>query len=139
MTSLLNGLLRVACVCVMTVAAAAVGGCSSDTGEPTAAVDCSAQLRADGIVYTSHGYSDRQARKHASAEEAECQDVGSEAAGPVFPASPHTVTTWTFSGYPPTKVLGVRSDQDSFAVFVADSVASKEREAIYEDLAAGAP
>ena len=126
-----TGLLRVACVCVVTVVAA--GGCAESGGQQTSE-DCSAQVRADGILYTSHGYTERRASKYSSAEEADCQDVGSDAAGSVFPETPRHVATWTFAGYPPAKVLGVRFGQDSFAVFVADSVAPEEREQIYEDL-----
>lgn len=92
----------------------------------------------DGIVYTSHGYTERKATKYSSAEEADCQDVGPDAAGSVFSESSEQVTTWTFAGHPPAKVLGVRSGRDSFAVFVADSVNPEERDRIYEDLALGA-
>jgi hypothetical protein len=100
--------------------------------------DCSAQVRANGIVYTSHGYTRRNATKHSMAEEADCEDVGQDAAGSVFPESPRHVTTWTFAEYPATKVLGVRSSKGSFAVFVAESVPPDERQRIYEDLASGA-
>lgn len=95
------------------------------------------QVRADGIVDTLHGYTERKASKYSSAEVADCQDVGPDAAGSVFPEPPRNVATWTFTGYPPAKVLGVRSGRDSFAVFVADFVAPEEREQIYEDLARG--
>lgn len=114
----------------------AVSGCAG-TGSQTSG-DCSAQVRADGIVYTSYGYTERNATKHSRAEEADCEDVGQDAAGSVFPESPRHVTTWTFAKYPAAKVLGVRSGQDSFAVFVADSVPPEERERIYEELAGGA-
>lgn len=87
-------------------------------------------------MYTSHGYTERKASKYSLADQADCQDVGPDAAGSVFPETPHQVATWTFTGYPPAKVLGVRFGKDSFAVFVADSVAPEEREQIYEDLAA---
>jgi hypothetical protein len=100
--------------------------------------DCSTQVRADGIVYTSIGYTERSATKHSSADEADCEDVGPTAAGSVFPESPRRVTTWRFANYPPGKVLGVRSgNANSLAVFVADSIAPDERDRIYEDLARG--
>ena len=113
-----------------------VTGCAG-AGSHTAG-DCSAQVRADGVVYTSHGYTERNATEHSTAEEADCEDVGQDAAGSVFPESPHRVTTWTFARYPAAKVLGVWSGKGSFAVFVADSVPPEERERIYEDLASGA-
>jgi Family of unknown function (DUF6281) len=126
--------MRVVSACLVTVIA--VGGCAESRGQQTTG-DCSVQVRADGIVYTSHSYTERPARKYSVAEEADCQDVGQEPAGSAFPETPRRVVTWTFYGYPPAKVLGVRDGTGSFAVFVADSVASSERERILDVLAKG--
>lgn len=98
--------------------------------------DCAAQVRADGIVYTSYGHTEQPATQHSSAQEADCSDVGPDAEGAVFPATARLVTTWRFADYPPAKVVGVRSDSgDTFAVFVADSVSPQERDRIFADLA----
>ena len=86
-------------------------------------------------MYTSYGYTDRQARRHAAAQAAECDDVGEGAAGSVFPEDPRRVPTWSFRGQPHNRVLGVRFDKDSFAVFIAESVPIAERERIFRDLA----
>ena len=130
--------MKAAVVTVAVTLAFVVTGCAGNGGSQTSS-DCSAQVRADGIVYTSHGYTERSATKHSSAEEADCEDVGPDATGSVFPESPRHVTTWTIANYPPAKVLGVRSgNMDSFAVFVADSVSPDERDRIYEDLVSGA-
>ena len=91
-------------------------------------------VRADGIVYTSYGYSDRKATRYSVADQADCQDLGEDAAGSVFPEDPEQVTTWAFRGYPTDRVVGVRFDRDSFAVFVSDSVSDTERDRIYRDL-----
>jgi hypothetical protein len=115
-----------------------VSGCSAK-GSPETSSDCAAQVRAEGIVYTSHGHTDRGATKHSFAEAAECHDVGEDAAGSVFPTHPRQVITWSFRGYPPEEVVGVRVDQDSFAVFVADSVRLAERERIWRELAKPSP
>ena len=91
-------------------------------------------MRADGLAYASHGYTERRATKHSSAEEADCEDMGTGAAGSVFPESPRHVMTWSFANYLPRKVLGVRSgNTDAFAVFVPPY----ERDRIYEDLVSG--
>jgi hypothetical protein len=116
----------------------AVTGCAGSGGSETSS-DCSAQVRADGIVYTSHGHTEREASKHSVADRAECHDVGENAAGSVFPEQPEQVTTWSFRGYPPEKVVGVRFDADSFAVFVADSVPDAERANIFHELAKPSP
>jgi hypothetical protein len=110
-----------------------VGGCSGDGGSQTSR-DCSTQVRADGIVYTSYGYTERNASRHSVAERANCDDVGEDARGSVFPEHPQQVTTYAFLGYRPEEVVGVRFDKNSFAVFVADSVPDAERERIYGEL-----
>lgn len=123
---------------VLTSCAGTGSSQTSANGRSQTSSDCSAQVRADGIVYTSHGYTERSATKHSSAEEADCEDMGPDAAGSVFPESPRHFTTWTFANYPPAKVLGVRSGKtDSFAVFVADSAPPDVRDRVYKDLASG--
>lgn len=68
------------------------------------------------------------------ADEAECHDVGKDAAGSVFPGDPRQLNAWTFEGYPPEQVLGVRFDEHTFAVFVADSLPEGDRDQILRDL-----
>jgi hypothetical protein len=89
--------------------------------------DCASQVRAEGALYTSHDYTDRNATRYSTADAAECHDVGNDAAGSVYPEHPGQVMTCTFLGYPPEKVRGVRFDHDSYAVFVTDSVQGAER------------
>ncbi|QNN54707.1 DUF6281 family protein [Nocardioides mesophilus] len=130
--------MKAAAVTVAVTLNFALTSCAGTGGSQTSS-DCSAQVRAAGIVYTSHGYTERSATKRSSAEEADCEDMGPDAADSVFPESPRHVTTWTFANYPPAKVLGVRSGKtDSFVVFVADSVPDEESDRIYEDLASEA-
>ena len=125
--------MRVAVSTMSLTLAFIVSGCSGDGGSQTSS-DCSAQVRADGIVYTSYGYTEHQASEHSVADRADCDDVGGDAIGSVFAEHPQQVTTWSFRGYPPEVVLGVRSDESSFAVFVADSVSDADRERIFGEL-----
>lgn len=125
--------MRVATVAISLTLSFIVSGCSRD-GRSQTESDCSAQVRADGIVYTSYGYTERKANRHSVADRADCDDVGEDATGSVFPEHPQQVTTWSFRGYPPEEVVGVRFDKNSFAVFVADSVPDAERQRIYRDL-----
>jgi hypothetical protein len=113
---------------------ATAAGCSSGV-EGEAAGDCSLQIRLDGDTYTSYGFTDRDGTRYAPADEASCEDVGEDPRGSVFSDDAPRVTTWTFSGYPPDDVLGVRFDADSFTVYVADSLAPDERDRIFEELA----
>ena len=129
--------MRTAVVVMSLTVAIIVSGCSGNGGPGGASSDCQAQVRADGIVYTSYGYTERKASRHSVADQAECHDVGTMEevpAGSVFTDNPKQVTTWSFRGYPPDEVLGVRFDKSSFAVFVADSVPDAEQERIYRDL-----
>jgi len=91
-------------------------------------------VRLNERVYTSHGYTDRAASRFAEADEAECHDVGQNPPGSVFPDNPRHVTAGSFAGYPTDKVLGVRFDEDSFGVYVADSVPRTESDRIYKEL-----
>jgi len=107
-------------------------------GESPAAADCANRVRVEGIVYTSHGYTEMPGTKLGTADWAECWDVGGpgrEPLGSVFPEDPRQVTTWSFEGYAPDLVLGVRlGDEPSFAVFVAETVPRAERERIFREL-----
>ena len=125
--------MRVAVVTVSLTLLFLASGCSAEGGSPTSG-DCSVRVRADGIVYSSYGYTERKPSRHSVADLAECEDVGEDAAGSVFPEHPQQVTTWSFRGYPPDVVVGVRFDRDSWAVFVADSVPDAERERIFREL-----
>jgi hypothetical protein len=111
-----------------------VTGCAAETSTGQAAADCTNQVRLDGRVYSSYAYTDRSAQRYGQAEQAECHDTGDNPAGSVFPDEPSMVTVWSFDGYPPEDALGVRFDEGSFAVYVADSVPRKDERRIYREL-----
>ena len=92
--------------------------CADALGE----LDCTPQIRAEGITYSNYGYTELAATKHGRADKADCHDEGPDACGSVFPDDPRQVAVFAFPGYPPDQVLGTRFDKDSFAVFIADSV-----------------
>jgi hypothetical protein len=62
--------------------------------------------------------------------------VGRDAPGAVFPDDPHQVAVWTFAGYASDQVLGVRFGQDSFVVFMAESVPRHQADRIVSELSA---
>jgi len=107
--------------------------CCSTAGS-NGASDCDTQVRVDGITYTSVGIAEHEATKFSTAELADCDDVGKDARGSVFPEHPRPVNTWKFPGYPPSEVVGIRFEHDSLAVLVADSIPREERNQIFEDL-----
>lgn len=82
----------------------------------------------------SSGTTEWKATRRGTADQAECHDVGRNAAGSVFPDVPAQVRTWAFEGYSAEEVLGVRYGTDGFGVFIADTVPPEERKTIYADL-----
>ena len=122
----------IACgVAVLAIVASGCEGCPSSQGE----ADCQSQVRIDGRVYTSYGFSHSAASEFGVADQAECHDAGCDAPGSVFPANPRQVTVWSFRGYATKDVVGVRFDNaDSFGVFVADDVPQAGSDRIYAEL-----
>ena len=108
-----------------------LAGCGSDD---EGSADCGSQVRLDGVVYTSHGFTERGGERIGPVEVAECQDVGEDARGAVFPDDPRKVEAVRIPGHDTDEVLGVRFDDDSFTVYVAESVPDDEQERIYEEL-----
>ena len=117
---------------MLLVIVAVMAGCSR-TGSQSSA-DCAAQIRVADVVYTSSGTTGWKDTRHGTADQAECHDLGKNAAGSVFPEVPAQVRTWTFEDYSPEEVLGVRYGTDGFGVFIADTVPPEERKTIHADL-----
>jgi hypothetical protein len=111
-----------------------LAACGMNTPEGPAAFECTPQIRMNGKVYTGYGYTDRQATKFTKADEADCHDVGRDPAGSVFPDSPRQVEVWTFADYSSKQVVGVRFNEDTFSVFIAQSVPRDEAERIEREL-----
>ena len=118
----------------LALAVAATGCGGHRGGQTTVTVDCQRQLRVGAAVYTSPGYTDRPATPLGTAEEARCHDTGQDARGSVFTDASPTVATFAFPGYPAAEVLGVRSRDGEYAVYVAVSAGIAESERIYAEL-----
>ena len=113
----------------------AVVGCSGNsTGGQQSAQECTRQIRLDGVLFNGYGYTERPATRFSTADEADCDDVGPSPRGAVFSDDPPEVVVWSFAEYPPEEVLGVRFGEDSFAVFVAESVPRQEIDRIIREL-----
>ena len=113
-----------------------LAGCASSTKAPEGSVayECTSQIRSHGVIYSGYGYSEQEATSLGTADEAVCHDVGRNAPGSVFPDDPHQVEVWTFAGYAPDQVLGVRFGPDSFVVFIAESVPRHQGDRILSEL-----
>jgi Family of unknown function (DUF6281) len=123
---------------VVVVVAFLLAGCASGTKAPeeSAAYECTSQIRLHGVIYSGYGYTDQEATSLGTADEAVCHDVGRDARGSVFPDDPHQVAVWTFAGYAPDQVLGVRLGEESFVVFIAESVPRHQADRIVSELSA---
>jgi hypothetical protein len=109
-------------------------GCGSG-GSPTTSSDCQAQVRVDGGVFTGYGVTRRKPSAPVGlAEQAECHDVGDDADGSVFGADAPQVEVWSFEGYDPDEVLGVRFGAASWTVFIAETVSPSSTEEITREL-----
>lgn len=112
---------------------AAVTACS-DAGEAEA--DCAQQVRLDGVVYSGWSATDAEVRRLGEAERASCDDTSEDAKGSYFGDDAERVTVWSFEGYPSDEVLGVRLDETSYTIFVADSLPDDERDRLVAELSA---
>ena len=128
-----TGLVRGAAVGILAVAALPVTGCEGGR-ERVVSMDCSARVRLDGRVYNEAGYVDRGATRWGVADEAACHDVGDDPEGSVFLDHPQQVTALAFPGFAPEEVLGVRFDEETFRVFVVESLPRADDDNIVEEL-----
>ena len=117
----------------MAAAVLAVTGCDAGQAARSAA-DCVSRVRLDGRAYSGYGYTDHAATELAKADVAECHDLGEEPEGSVFTDDPRQVPVWSIRGYPPEQVVGVRRDENSYEVFVAESVPRADVDRIVEEL-----
>lgn len=99
----------------------AVSGCSPPvTGASSSVGDCAASVRYDGAVYVENGISRSGAERLGRADLSSCEDVGLDPRGMYFEEDPEQVTVWSFRGYDPAQVLGVRVDGHVFRVLFAE-------------------
>ena len=92
------------------------------------------RFRVDGVVYTGWSAAKTDAQRYGDAGRASCKDTSADAEGSVFAGDPEKVTVWSFEGYSPNKVLGVRLDEEHYTVFVADSVSDGDRDDLIREL-----
>ena len=105
---------------ILTVAFSA---CSQSGGEGgQTAGDCAAAVRFEGAVYVEGGFSDQPAKRLGRADRASCSDVGPDARGVYFADDPAPAPVWSYAGYDPAQVVGVRESGRTFRVFLAEDL-----------------
>ncbi len=114
----------------MLLTACGAGAAPGSAPDSATAADCAAQVRFHGAVYTGYGSTGHPGVRAGTADLADCQDVGLDPAGSVWPDDPTQVAVWSVRGYSSDEVLAVRLSRDLVEVFVADSLPSRERDGV---------
>lgn len=112
-------------------------GCGLVGSGDAASGKCIWRIKSAEVVFDSYGETQHAAQEYGHALQAACDDTGSNARGSVFTDESLTVMTYTFSGYPPSRVLGVAfgdGPQDGLGVFMSDAVSPEDREQILREL-----
>lgn len=107
-------------------------GCGGPTGETVS--DCSQAVRRDATTYVEAGFTDRAASKFGHADAAECDDTGADAQGVFFPQDPQQVDVWSFDGLDPSTVIGVQQSNETFRVFMAETLSQSQAKALSRSL-----
>jgi hypothetical protein len=119
---------------ILVLCALVTAGCSTPGSQSGGAADCVAAVRYQGTVYVENGFSDHQAEILGDADQSSCEDSGLDARGVVFPDDPAQVSVWSFTGYDPEKVVGLRETEDQFRVLVAEGLSASEVKKISDGL-----
>jgi hypothetical protein len=106
---------------VMSVLLVGCGG-SPNSG----ASDCVMKVRREGTTFAEVAFSGHQATRAGQADRSDSDDMGAEARGAYFPTDPDQVDVWSFDGYDPREIIGVRQSDGTFAVFVAETMPEAE-------------
>ena len=104
--------------------------CSQSASESTpTAADCAVAIRFEGVVYVEGGFSQQAVEHLGRADRASCGDVGPDPRGNHFVDDTARVPVWSFPGYDPALVVGVRESGQTFRVlFAEDLPTSAKRE-----------
>ncbi len=107
---------------------------TSQGAKPEASAECVPFIRRKGITYRGYGYTAERPRPFSRAEVADCRDTQPDSPGSVFASTPPKEAVGTFRGFPAEEVLGVRFNETTYSVFIAQSLPRAKGEAILADL-----
>jgi hypothetical protein len=109
-------------------------GCGGST---TSASDCVTLVRQNGTTFREIAVTGHEATRAGQADRSDCDDMGVEARGAYFPADPDQVNVWTFDGFDPSDVIGVRHSDGKVGVFVAETMSEVEVDDVSDALSGG--
>ncbi|HSE10644.1 MAG TPA: DUF6281 family protein [Nocardioidaceae bacterium] len=109
--------------------------CTEGSGTETATErECVPQIRLKETTYVGAGYTEVRGTRFDTAVEAVCDDVGPSSRGSEFTEDSKQVAVWSLPGYSTDDVVAARFDEDSFAIFVADSMPRSEIDRVTSEL-----
>jgi hypothetical protein len=99
-----------------------------------AARECLPQIRLEGTTYIAAGYTQVRGTRFDAAVAADCDDVGPSPRGSGFTENSQQVAVWSLPGYSTDDVVAARFNEDSFTIFVADSMPRSEIDRVVGEL-----
>ena len=96
--------------------------------------ECLPEIRLDGVTYTAAGYTEIRGTRFDTADAADCDDRGPSPRGSVFTGHSEQVDVWSLPGYSTDEVVAARFNDDSFTIFVADSMPRGEIDRVVREL-----
>lgn len=96
--------------------------------------ECVPQIRLDDTTYIAAGYTEVRGARFDTAVAANCDDIGPSPQGSEFTENSEQVAVWSLRGYSTDDVVTARFDEDSFIIFVADSMPRGEIDRVVGEL-----
>lgn len=95
--------------------------------------ECVPKIRLNSTTYTAAGYTEIRGTRFDTADAADCDDEGPSPRGSVF-TGPEQTHVWSLPGYSTDDVVAARFSEDSFTIFVADSMPRGEIDRVVGEL-----
>ena len=96
--------------------------------------ECVPKIRLNSTTYTAAGYTEIRGTLFDTADAADCDDEGPSSRGSVFTGHSEQTHVWSLPGYSTDDVVAARFNEDSFTIFVADSMPRGEIDRVVGEL-----
>lgn len=96
--------------------------------------ECVPKIRLNSTTYTAAGYTEIRGTRFDTADAADCDDEGPSPRGSVFTGHSEQTHVWSLPGYSTDDVVAARFSEDSFTIFVADSMPRGEIDRVVGEL-----
>lgn len=96
--------------------------------------ECVPQIRLDETTYVGAGYTEVRGTRFDTAVEADCDDQGPSPRGSEFTEESKQIAVWSLPGYSTDDLVLARFNENSFTIFVADSMPRSEIDRVVSEL-----